>query len=119
MEGISETIKFLTEYPIKETPYPPGFPEDLIFDHYPGKDFVIGVCDETIEGALSDYADTKKQAIKDALKEWIKLLKVVRENRVKKLAEATPPAPRPKFKTIKDQRKKDEQFEKAIIKTLF
>lgn len=93
MEGISEAIDFLINYPIEEKEYPKGYPEDLKFDPYPGKDYVIGVCDETIEEALQLYAVSKKEASKEALKLWIGLLREVREHRKRKL---NPPKPMPK-----------------------
>lgn len=92
MEELHETLKFLIEYPTEEKPYPPGYPEDLKMDPYPGKDFVIGVCDEAIEKALKLYPASKN---KDAMKIWTKCLKLVRDYRVRLLADkGKPPEPK-------------------------
>ena len=96
MEELHETLKFLIEYPTEEMPYPEGYPEDLKIDPYPGKDFVIGVCDEAIENALSLYSTSKN---KEALKIWAKCLKLVREYRVKLLADKGKP-PEPKMAKV-------------------
>lgn len=92
MEELHETLKFLIEYPTEEMPYPDNYPEDLKYDPYPGKDFVIGVCDEAIEKALQLYPASKH---KDAMKIWTKCLKLVRDYRVKLLSDkGKPPEPK-------------------------
>lgn len=112
MEELESVLKFLMDYPLEEKPYPPGYPEDLKFEEYPGKDFVIGLCDECIDTSIQLYPEAKS---KEIMREWIKLLKTVREIRIKKLAAYhRPPGPTPKPLPAAEQ-----PFEEMVKESLF
>jgi hypothetical protein len=85
MASLKNCFEFLLNYPVKETPYPKGYPDDLRFDHYPGKDFVVGVCDENIELLMQGLMTQKNPQARELIKDYIELYKQIRLRRQKQL----------------------------------
>jgi hypothetical protein len=83
MGEISEVVHFLLDYPIKTEPYPENYPEDLIYDPYPGKDFVIGFCDDAVEQFVR-IAGSRKE-IEELAIGFADIFKEVRRRRLVKL----------------------------------
>jgi hypothetical protein len=83
MESI---FKFLIDYPLEVTPYPDGYPEDLIFDDYPGQDYVVGFCDEAIEECIRTSADAKSKQGRDLLLGYAELFQTLRAHRFRLLS---------------------------------
>ena len=86
VKTLRESVNFLREYPVKKSEYPEDYPEALKFDMYPGKDFVIGMCEETIEKATEKLFDPKvEKANKKLLQKHISLFKQLIDERNEKL----------------------------------
>ena len=85
MGYLQSCIDYLMNYPLEETPYPKGYPEDLRFDHYPGQDFVVGLCDETISDFMVSLTKQKNPEARELIKDYIKLFKDIRQKRLAKL----------------------------------
>lgn len=87
MGELSAIIRQLMQTPLKRTPYPKGYPDDLKFDLYPGKDYVVGVLDEMIEDftRLLFEADGEKAEL---VADYLNLFQDLREQRLSQLKEA-------------------------------
>ena len=77
-------IRELADWPLEETPYPEHYPEDLKYDPFPGKDFVVGLCDEQIE-ILVNGAQEAKGETRDLLLKYADLFEMIKTQRVVKL----------------------------------
>lgn len=84
-ENINELFRYLMDYPVTEEPYPPGYPEDLMFEHYPGKDFVVGVCDENIETLVRGLSKAKDPDHRQLIKDYLGLFRDLKAYRLRKL----------------------------------
>jgi hypothetical protein len=82
---LEKIIEFLMDYPLKEEPYPEHYPEDLKMDLYPGKDFVVGFCEEAIDNFLAGAPKAQSKEMKRMMREVADLFRRVLEIRQKKL----------------------------------
>lgn len=108
--SLSDIVDFLSNYPLKETPYPKGYPEDLKFDLYPGQDFVIGFCDEAIEAFTRSYAETKNKDARELCANFAQLFEQIKDKRQKKLDSRN---------ARKPEQKQEVDFEKVLRDALF
>lgn len=82
---IAEIFEFLTNYPLKPEPYPEHYPEDLQFDLYPGKDFVVGFCEEAIDEFSSNAPKAKSKEMRNLMLSYVGLFKTLMAKRLLKL----------------------------------
>lgn len=85
---LNEIVHYLMEYPVKEEPYPPHYPEELQFEVYPGKDFVIGACEEQIDTIMKMLVKEKSRAKIELYQSALDMWQALRGYRVKKLKAA-------------------------------
>ena len=78
MGDLTDIFNYLINYPLKETPYPDNYPDELRYDPYPGKDLVIGMCDEAIDNFLKVTNPATRQLACD----YAKLFKGIRKRRL-------------------------------------
>jgi hypothetical protein len=90
IDTLRDIVKFLMEYPAIEEPPPPGFPPELCEPIYPGKDYVIGMCDEAIEQITKDFP-TAPKANRPVMQSAIDMWNAMKEYRYRKLASANAP----------------------------
>jgi hypothetical protein len=76
----SKLIEQLIDWPLENAPYPEGYPDELKYDPYPGKDFVVGVCEEQIE-ILVDGAQNSKGDKRDVLLKFADLFEKIKLRR--------------------------------------
>jgi hypothetical protein len=88
-QSLSEIVHYLMEYPVKEPPYPKGYPEDLQFEPYPGTDFVIGACDEQIDTIMKMLMGEKSQPKRELYQSALDMWQALRHYRVKKISHST------------------------------
>ena len=85
-ETVLETAEWLRNYPI-EKKWSDGAPDWLKEEDYPGRDFVIGMCEEQIENftkiAMTHKNEYKRKLAKGYADIFIKVL----EDREKKLSQ--------------------------------
>lgn len=85
---ISDVVKFLLDYPIEDQPYPDHYPDDLIFEHYPGKDYVVGFCDEAIDDFYKARLKQKDPAMRELILGYVDVFKRIRDRRLKLLGKS-------------------------------
>ena len=86
--SLSQIVKSLRSHPLKPLPYPDGYPEDLKFDLYPGKDYVVGVCEEEVGRGMRLVATSKNKTVKSMAQMHVDLFKDILKERQKKLLTA-------------------------------
>ena len=85
---LTEIVDFLLDYPVERRPYPKHFPEELMGEVFPGKDYVIGMCDEAIDNYMDTIIETKNPIIRDIASMGVDIFKDVKLKRLKKLHES-------------------------------
>ena len=83
---LANIVEFLLDYPVEKHKYPDGYPEDLMGDVFPGKDYVIGMCDEAIDSYMDLLISTKDAILRDIARMGIEIFKGVKLDRLKKLS---------------------------------
>jgi hypothetical protein len=80
-----EIVEWLRDYPLKEEPYPEGYPDDLKYDPYPGRDFVLAICEEQMAEMLKISVGHKDKEIRKLAQGIAEVFREVYKDRKKKL----------------------------------
>ena len=102
-------INWLLDYPVKKTQYSRLMPDELQYDVFPGKDFVVGCCDENIEALVAGLSKPNR----DQCAHYIGIFKQIKKRRLQMLADE-----RDK-NSHEDEPDLSDPFELAIKEALF
>ena len=87
-DNLPKLFNFLIDYPVDEKKYPGWYPDVLTEPMYPGKDYVLGVCDENIEIVAEMIIKIKDPDHRKLIGDYFDLLLRLRRYRVKKIEAA-------------------------------
>ena len=85
-EVIIDTLLYLKSYPLEKKVWSEGTPDWLTEEMYPGKDFVVGMCEEQIESFTKTYSKAEVKEAKDIARLCIDEFKKVLKERLEKLS---------------------------------
>lgn len=84
-ESLTKIVNFLLDYPLKKEPVPDWMPDTLKEEQYPGKDYVVGFCEEAIDEFMTNAPKAKLKESGKMMREVAEMFREIMERRKKQL----------------------------------